>query len=201
MKRVYQGLAITLGILFLLLVVTAHRQNARAQGGPPQPPPGHIQPIRTPSPATPPSSPTSKGEAPGTVHHITAADLPDPWNTKSSAVFSRPVERGDLWPKAPEGFKVDLYADSLKGDDGKPVSPRTIITAPNGDFCRSRSKPGRSSRLPHPAPTGNAANVGFCLQALASLRLGALPARSESQVSVRRRYGQDSAMPVHRSPT
>src|SRR5579862_3281488 len=132
MKRVYQGLAVSLGILFLL-VVTSHKQYAHAQGGPPQPPPGH--------PADPNAKPGNaavftdfKGETPGKVHHITAADLPDPWNTKSSAVFSRPVERGDMWPKAPEGFKVELYAESLKGDDGKPISPRTIITAPNGDF-------------------------------------------------------------------
>ena len=74
------------------------------------------------------------------MHHITANDLPDPYATKSSAVFSRPVPRGDMWPQAPAGFKVDLYAESLKGDDGKPIAPRTIITAPNGDFFVADSK-------------------------------------------------------------
>ena len=84
-----------------------------------------------------------KGEAPGNVHHITAADLPDPWATKSSAVFSRPVPRGDMWPQAPKGFTVELYAESLKGDDGKALSPRTIITAPNGDFFVAAQNQGK----------------------------------------------------------
>ena len=124
MKRLVQSLTVAVVLVLCLFVVS------RAQF---TPPPGH--------PADPNAKPGNasvftdfKGEAPGNVHHITAADLPDPWNTKSSAVFSRPVPRGDLWPTAPAGFKVDLYADSLKGDDGKAISPRTIITAPNGDF-------------------------------------------------------------------
>jgi glucose/arabinose dehydrogenase len=133
MKRFFQGTVIALAAAFLLFAAARIEYAGQQGGGPPAPPPGH--------PADPNAKPGNaavftdfKGEAPGTVHHITAADLPDPWNTKSSAVFSRPVPRGDMWPKAPEGFKVDLYADSLKGDDGKQIAPRTIITAPNGDF-------------------------------------------------------------------
>src|SRR5580692_7752271 len=135
MKRFYQSAAIALGLALLLFVV-AQRPYARAQGGPPAPPPpppGHpVDPNA--KPGTPGVFTDFKGEAPGNVHHITATDLPDPYATKSAAVFSRPVPRGDAWPQAPAGFKVDLYADSLKGDDGKPIAPRTIITAPNGDF-------------------------------------------------------------------
>ena len=129
-KRFYQSFTIVLGLALLLFVVARLQHSAGAQFAPP---PGHA--------ADPNAKPGNasvftdfKGEAPGNVHHITAADLPDPWNTKSSAVFSRPVPRGDMWPQAPKGFKVDLYADSLKGDDGKALAPRTIITAPNGDF-------------------------------------------------------------------
>jgi glucose/arabinose dehydrogenase len=142
MKRFFQSAAIALGLALLLFVVT-QKQYARAQGGPPPnpgaqggPPPmpqGHpVDPNA--KPGTPGVFTDFKGEAPGNVHHITANDIPGPYETLSSAVFSRPVPRGDAWPQAPAGFKVELYADSLKGDDGKPISPRTIITAPNGDL-------------------------------------------------------------------
>jgi len=144
MKRFYQGAVIALGLVLVLFVVSrteyAGAQDSPAgsprPNGPPQgftPPPSHpVDPNA--KPGTPGVFTDFKGEAPGNVHHITANDLPDPYATKSSAVFSRPVPRGDAWPQAPAGFKVDLYAESLKGDDDKPISPRTIITAPNGDF-------------------------------------------------------------------
>jgi len=84
------------------------------------------------------------GETPGKVHHITAADLPAPYATKSAALFSRPVPRpADAWPQAPEGFKVALYAENLVGDDKKPLAPRTIITAPNGDFFVASTNTGK----------------------------------------------------------
>jgi glucose/arabinose dehydrogenase len=84
------------------------------------------------------------GETPGKVHHITAGDLPAPYATKSSAVFSRPIPRpADAWPQAPEGFKVTLYAENLMGDDQKALPPRTIITAPNGDFFVAATNPGK----------------------------------------------------------
>jgi len=84
------------------------------------------------------------GEAPGKVHHITVADLPAPYATKSAAIFSRPVPRpADAWPQAPEGFKVTLYAENLMGDDKKPLAPRTIITAPNGDFFVASTNTGK----------------------------------------------------------
>jgi glucose/arabinose dehydrogenase len=144
MKRFYQGAAIALGLVLVLFVVSgteyagaqdspaaSPRPNAAPQGF--TPPPSHAVDPNA-KPGTPGVFTDFKGEAPGNVHHITANDLPDPYATKSSAVFSRPVPRGDAWPQAPAGFKVDLYAESLKGDEGKPISPRTIITAPNGDF-------------------------------------------------------------------
>jgi glucose/arabinose dehydrogenase len=132
MKGLYQSAAIAVGLVLLLFVV-AQKEYAGGQGGPPPVPQG---PPMNPNakPGTPGVFTDFKGEAPGTVHHITAKDLPDPYATKFAAVFSRPVPRGDAWPKAPDGFKVELYAESLKGDDGKPISPRTIITAPNGDM-------------------------------------------------------------------
>jgi glucose/arabinose dehydrogenase len=77
------------------------------------------------------------GEQPGKVHRITASDLPAPYATKSSAIFSDPVSRpADAWPKAPEGFQVDLYAAGLQ-------NPRLIRTAPNGDLFLAESEPGK----------------------------------------------------------
>jgi glucose/arabinose dehydrogenase len=77
------------------------------------------------------------GETPGRVHHITVADLPQPYATKSAAVFTRPVARpADVWPQAPEGFKVQLYSADLKG-------PRIIVTAPNGDLFVSETYAGK----------------------------------------------------------
>ena len=76
------------------------------------------------------------GEHPGNVHKITVADLPEPYATKSSAVFSDPISKpADAWPKAPAGFTVSLYAEKLH-------NPRLIRTAPNGDLFVAESDPG-----------------------------------------------------------
>jgi len=168
MKRFYQGVTIALALALMLFVVsrtefagaqdgTAARPSAAAQGGPPAgfvPPPSHAVDPNA-KPGTPGVFTDFKGEAPGNVHHITANDLPDPYATKSSAVFSRPVPRGDMWPQAPAGFKVELYAESLKGDDGKAISPRTIITAPNGDFFVAAQNQGLVLAF-HTGPDGKA---------------------------------------------
>ena len=139
MRRFYQSLAIAAALSLALLFVVANVQRVvRAQFAPP---PSHpVDPNA--NPGTPGVFQDYTSETPGHMHHITAKDLPDPYATKSSAVFSRPVPRGDLWPKAPEGFKVELWAENLKGDDGKSVSPRTIITAPNGDFFAAAQNQG-----------------------------------------------------------
>jgi len=131
MRRFYQGLAIAVALsLALLFVVAGAERVVRAQFAPP---PSHpVDPNA--KPGTPGVFQDYTSETPGHMHHITVKDLPDPYATKSSAVFSRPIPRGDLWPKAPEGFKVELWAENLKGEDGKGLAPRTIITAPNGDF-------------------------------------------------------------------
>jgi glucose/arabinose dehydrogenase len=64
---------------------------------------------------------------PGVFRKITDRDLPKPYATKSSSnglkVMPRPA---DSWPKAPEGFKVELYSTGLS-------YPR-LIRAPNGDL-------------------------------------------------------------------
>jgi glucose/arabinose dehydrogenase len=76
-------------------------------------------------------------QSPGTLRRISVAELPQPYTTKSSDngpdVVARPR---DAWPKAPAGFKVDLYAAGLD-------NPRLLRTAPNGDIFLAESDPGR----------------------------------------------------------
>ena len=76
-------------------------------------------------------------EKPGLFHKITAADLPKPFDTKSSQNFPRVVAKPEnMWPMAPAGFKVELYAH-----EGL-TEPRQIRLAPNGDFFVADSTPG-----------------------------------------------------------
>ncbi|MEP6714609.1 MAG: sorbosone dehydrogenase family protein [Terriglobia bacterium] len=64
----------------------------------------------------------------GTWRHITAADLPKPFETPSASNGANPVPRpADAWPVAPAGFKVTIYATEL-------MNPREIRRAPNGDL-------------------------------------------------------------------
>jgi glucose/arabinose dehydrogenase len=74
---------------------------------------------------------------PGTFHKITTSDLPKPFATGSARNFPTVLARpADAWPKAPAGFKVELYAgDGLK-------QARQIRTAPNGDFFVADSQAG-----------------------------------------------------------
>ena len=75
----------------------------------------------------------AKSLAPGTYHKITADALPKPYDTKSTAAFGPGVQRPEgAWPKAPDGFKVELYASGFD-------MPRQIRVAPNGDFFLAES--------------------------------------------------------------
>lgn len=75
-------------------------------------------------------------EAPGKIRKITVADLPAPFTTPSAGNAPKLVDRPqNAWPKAPAGFKVDLYASGLDG-------PRLIRTAPNGDYFVAESMAG-----------------------------------------------------------
>lgn len=74
---------------------------------------------------------------PGTAHKIAAADLPKPYDTPSAGNAPQLVARPpDAWPKAPAGFKVDLFATGLDG-------PRLLRTAPNGDVFVAEMRAGR----------------------------------------------------------
>ena len=78
-----------------------------------------------------------RSEAPGNVHRITVADLPAPYATHPAANAASIVPRPqNAWPKAPAGFKVELFASALAG-------PRVLRKAPNGDLFVAESGAGR----------------------------------------------------------
>jgi glucose/arabinose dehydrogenase/mono/diheme cytochrome c family protein len=89
--------------------------------------------------AAPPNPPFTdfRYEKPGVVRKISAADLPAPYASKSAdngpEIVSRPA---NVWPQAPAGFKVELFATGLD-------NPRLLRTAPNGDIFLAESDPGR----------------------------------------------------------
>ena len=93
-----------------------------------------------PDPATapPPTAPFTdfRYEEPGNTRKITVADLPPPFATASASNGPSLVPRPpNVWPKAPPGFEVNLYAEGLS-------MPRVIQVAPNGE-C-SWPKPART---------------------------------------------------------
>jgi glucose/arabinose dehydrogenase len=76
-------------------------------------------------------------EQPGQQRKITPTDLPEPYATKSAENSPRLVSRpANAWPKAPAGFKVELFADHLD-------NPRLLRTAPNGDIFLAEMDPGK----------------------------------------------------------
>ncbi len=80
-------------------------------------------------------------DAPGVVRHITVADLPKPFASRSADNGPRLVARpAGAMPIAPPGFIVQLLADNLR-------NPRKIITAPNGDVFIVESAAGRITAI------------------------------------------------------
>lgn len=89
------------------------------------------------APAPTPPFTDFRYEAPGTTRKITPADLPAPYATQSVGNGPRMVPRPtNAWPKAPPGFKVELFANDLK-------NPRQIRRAPNGDIFVAETAAGR----------------------------------------------------------
>ncbi len=75
-------------------------------------------------------------ETPGAFRKITVGDLPEPYATQGvengPTLVAKPA---NAWPKAPPGFKVNLYADQIP-------EPREIRAAPNGDLFVAMSYAG-----------------------------------------------------------
>ncbi|HEY9134095.1 MAG TPA: PQQ-dependent sugar dehydrogenase [Dyella sp.] len=88
-------------------------------------------------------------EAPGKTRKITPADLPVPFATPSAGNAPQVVARpADAWPKAPPGFKVELFATGLH-------NPRLIRTAPNGDVFVAETHAGQLRILRGSTPDGH----------------------------------------------
>jgi glucose/arabinose dehydrogenase len=89
--------------------------------------------------APPPPAPFTdfRYEKPGNTRKITVNDLPQPYVTKSADNGADEVARpANVWPVAPPGFKVELYASDLN-------NPRWLRTAPNGDIFLAEGNAGR----------------------------------------------------------
>jgi glucose/arabinose dehydrogenase/mono/diheme cytochrome c family protein len=109
--------------------------NVTGGGFPPPAPQEMKSTIKAPAPPAP--FVDFRSEAPGNVHKITASDLPQPYATQSAENGPQVVARPEnVWPVAPKGFKVELYAAGLE-------NPRLMRTAPNGDIFLAESNPGR----------------------------------------------------------
>jgi glucose/arabinose dehydrogenase len=77
-----------------------------------------------------------RADQPGTIRHITAADLPGPGATASASNSSRVVPRPHAaMPKVPDGFKIELFAEGLD-------EPRVLKVAPNGDIFVAQTSDG-----------------------------------------------------------
>lgn len=94
-----------------------------------------------------------RGEYPGRRHRIRASDLPAPDPAESVNNGPSLVERPEgAWPRAPKGWKVELYAQGL-------TNPRQIRTAPNGDLFVAESAAGRIRILRGADAAGKAKTV------------------------------------------
>jgi glucose/arabinose dehydrogenase len=94
-------------------------------------------------------------DAPGVRRHITHADLPPPFATRSSGNQPRIVRRpANAWPKVPPGFVVEEFARGLNG-------PRLLRTAPNGDVFVAETGAGTIKILRRGAPGEPAAVITY----------------------------------------
>lgn len=90
-------------------------------------------------------------EQPGTVRHLTTADLPQPMEETSVDNGAQMVPRpAGAMPVAPAGFRVQVYAE------GGFQEPRLIRTAPNGDTFLADSHAGNVIVLRGVGPDGKA---------------------------------------------
>lgn len=98
--------------------------------------PAAPMPVKTNAPLPEPPFTDFRVQEPGTARKITVPDLPAPYATESANNGPEVVARPEgAWPKAPNGFTVQLYASGLD-------NPRLIRTAPNGDFFVAESSAG-----------------------------------------------------------
>lgn len=119
------------------IVVYLKSLKASANAKKPAAAPTEFIPVKTNAPLPEPPYADFRVEQPGKTRKISAQDLPAPYRTDSANNGPQLVARpNDAWPKAPDGFTVQLYATGLD-------NPRLIRTAPNGDFFLAESSSGK----------------------------------------------------------
>ncbi len=95
-------------------------------------------------------SPDWKNDAPGRVHRIDVASLPEPFATPSNVNFPTIAPKPDDAELAvPAGFSVDVFTRDLE-------RPRVLRVAPNGDIFVAETRPGRI-KLMRPSADGTTA--------------------------------------------
>ncbi|MBS1840404.1 MAG: sorbosone dehydrogenase family protein [Acidobacteria bacterium] len=88
--------------------------------------------------------------AAGQVTNGKKPDLPKPFATESAGNGPEEVKRPNgFLPTVPDGFHVNIYAESFK-------TPRLLTVAPNGDLFVAESGAGRIEVLRDPKHTGGA---------------------------------------------
>jgi glucose/arabinose dehydrogenase len=98
-------------------------------------------------------------DAPGTRRHLTPADLPPPYATRSAGNHGRIVPRpSGAVPKVPPGFMVEAFATGLSG-------PRLIRVAPNGDVFIAEMSAG-NIRVLRAGANGQRATAGVYAKGL-----------------------------------
>jgi glucose/arabinose dehydrogenase/cytochrome c2 len=113
------------------------------KGGPTAPAESRAEPLASPSSIFG----DWRQDRPGLRHRIGIEDMPAPHETRSASNPPREVARPrGVMPKAPAGFKVELFADRLE-------APRLMRTAPNGDLFVAETFAGRV-RILRPSEDG-----------------------------------------------
>jgi glucose/arabinose dehydrogenase len=105
------------------------------------------------APAPKPPFTDYRFERPGLIRHITLNDLPAPMPAESATNGPKIVARpANAWPKAPQGFKVGLYATGLN-------NPRLMRRAPNGDIFLAETSAGNIKIFRGMTPDGKPREV------------------------------------------
>ena len=132
-----------------------------------------------------------RAQNPGAVHHIRPSDLPPPNATESTDSGRKVIDRPkDAWPKAPPGFKVELFADKLE-------HPRLIRTAPNGDLFVAESRADLVRVFRGIGPDGRAKQTKvFAKELRQPFGIAFYPPKGEPHPRLRGQHRRGGALPL-----